>query len=158
MHLFYNALFHELLLIIIVGNAQAVNVFLDTSNVYYDKSFDVNITVDPQGSAIAGVQTDVIFDNTTLELISIKKGNLLNQSTNAFFTVVSQNNTHISNIIGVVLGNTSITGSDVFAILTFKAKNTGEAFVELKNLKISDPNAIKHKPLKCKVCYHETQW
>ncbi len=126
-----------LIILIIAGNAKAVNVSLNSGNVYKDEIFDVDILVNPEDAAIAGIQTDVLFDNTTLTLISVKQGNML-KGKNAYFTVLSQNSTYISNIIGVVLGNASITTKDVFATITFRAKDSGKAFVELRNLKISD--------------------
>ena len=79
--------------------------------------YDVN----SDGVGIAGVQIDVFFDGNTLEPLAVKEGNLLDQN-------------------GAILENSSVIDPDVFTTITFKAKNAGASFIELKNVKISKPS------------------
>ncbi len=128
--------------IILAGaiNARAASVSLNTSStdLYMGQTLDVNVTVDPEGVGIAGVQIDVIFDGSTLEPLAVKEGNLLDQNgANTFFSDLAPESNSISNIVGVILENSSVTTPNVFATITFKAKNAGKSFVELGNVKIS---------------------
>lgn len=130
--------------IIVAGaiNARAASISLNTSSteLYIGQTLDVNVTVDPEGAGIAGVQIDVIFDGSTLEPVAVKEGNLLGQNgANTFFSDLAPGSNSISNIVGVILENSSVTTPNVFAVITFKAKNAGTSFVELRNVKISKP-------------------
>ncbi len=130
--------------IIIAGaiNAQAASVSLNltSAELYTGQTMDVNVIVDPEGASIAGVQIDVFFDGNTLEPVAVKEGGFLNQNgANTFFSDMAPGSNSISNIVGVILGNSSVTNPNVFATITFKAKNAGASFIELKNIKVSNP-------------------
>lgn len=131
--------------IIVAGaiNAQAYSVSLNmtSTELYAGQTFDVNVTVDPEGVGIAGVQIDLIFDGNTLEPLAVKEGDLLDQNgAYTFFSDMAPGSNSISNIVGMILENSSVTTPNVFATITFKAKNAGTSFIELKNVKISKPS------------------
>jgi hypothetical protein len=91
------------------------------------------IIVDPEGVGIAGVQLDVFFDGNTLEPVSVKEGNLLGQNgAYTFFCDMAPESNGISNIVGMILENSSVKDPNVFATITFKAKNAGASFIELR--------------------------
>lgn len=128
--------------IIIAGaiNAQAASVSLNmtSTELYAGQTLDVNVTVDPEGVGIAGVQIDLIFDGNTLEPLAVKEGDLLDQNgAYTFFSDMAPGSNSISNIVGMILENSSVINPNVFATITFKAKNAGTSFIELKNVKIS---------------------
>ncbi len=125
------------------NNAHAASVSLNMTSfeLYTGQTLDVNVTVDPEGVGIAGVQIDVFFDGNTLEPVAVNEGNLLDQNgANTFFSDQAPGSNSIKNIVGVILENSSVMNSNVFAMITFKAKNTGTSFIELKNVKISEPS------------------
>jgi PGF-pre-PGF domain-containing protein len=120
--------------------AQAASVSLNMTSfeLYAGQTLDVNVTVDPEGVGIAGVQIDVFFDGNTLEPVAVKEGNLLDQNgANTFFYDLAPGSNSISNIVGAILENSSVINPNIFATITFKAKNAGTSFIELKNVKIS---------------------
>jgi hypothetical protein len=123
--------------------ARAVDVTLDTlsNELSTGDTLEVKVVVDPQNINIAGVQLDLYFDSNKLQYIpSVKEGNLLKQNgANTFFAVTSPEGNSISNIIGVILENSSVSNKDIFITVTFKAINPGNALLELKNVKISEP-------------------
>ncbi|MDO8724848.1 MAG: cohesin domain-containing protein, partial [Candidatus Methanoperedens sp.] len=123
--------------------AQAASVSLNMTSfeLYAGQTLDVNVTVDPEGVGIAGVQIDVYFDGNTLEPVAVKEGDLLVQNgANTFFSDMAPESNSISNIVGAILENSSVINPDVFATITFKAKNAGTSFIELRNVKISKPS------------------
>lgn len=134
-----------LLTMILAGviNAQAASVSLNMTSfeLYTGQTLDVNVTVDPEGVGIAGVQIDVFFDGNTLEPVAVKEGNLLDlNGANTFFSDLAPGSNSISNIVGAILENSSVINPNIFATITFKAKNAGTSFIELKNVKISKPS------------------
>ena len=134
-----------LFIIIIAGaiNVQAASISLNktSAELYTGQTMYVNVIVDPEGASTAGVQIDVFYDANTLEPVAVKEGNFLNQNgANTFFSDIGPGSNSISNIVGAILGNSSVTTPNVFATITFKTKNAGTSFIELKNVKISKPN------------------
>lgn len=98
--------------------AQAASVSLNMTSfeLYTGQMLDVNVTVDPEGVGIAGVQIDVYFDGNTLEPVAVKEGNLLDQNgANTFFSDLAPGSDSISNIVGAILENSSIINPNVFA-------------------------------------------
>ncbi len=126
----------------IVMNASAADVTLDTTalELYKDQTFDVNISVDPQGEGIAGVQLDLDFDGDKLQVISVKEGNLLNgNGAKTYFAALKPGANSISNIIGFILENSSIVNPGVFAVIRFKSTDAGNSILKLRNVKVSNP-------------------
>jgi len=129
--------------IIIAGacTARAASISLNTATsteLYAGQTLDVNVSVDPEGVGIAGVQIDLIFDGNTLEPLAVKEGDLLDQNgAYTFFSDMAPGSNSISNIVGLILENSSVINPNVFATMTFKAKSAGTSFIELKNVKIS---------------------
>lgn len=121
--------------------AASVSLNMTSYELYEGQTLDVNVTVDPEDVSIAGVQIDVFFDGNTLETMAIKEGNLLNQNgANTFFSDLAPGDNSISNIVGAILENSSVMDPAIFATITFKAKNAGTSFIELRNVKISKPS------------------
>ena len=59
---------------------------------------------------------------------------------NTFFSDQAPGSNSISNITGLILENSSVKNPNIFATITFNAKNAGTSYIELQNIKISDPN------------------
>lgn len=140
------------LFIIITGsfNAQAASISLNISllNVYAGQTFDVNVTVDPQGTAIAGAQLNITFNKSIINVNSITEGNLFKQNgANTFFSNGTINNSlgTVINIYGAILNTTgvpkNVSTQGTFIIINATAIGALDtAWINLTNVKIVDSN------------------
>ena len=137
------------LFIIIAGsfNAQAASVPLNISfNVNSGQTFDVAVTVDPLGTAIAGVQMNIAFNKSTIIVNNIMEGDLLKKNgASTFFNsgVINNMSGTVQNIYGAIVGQNSVSTPGTFIIINATAIGTsGTYWINLSNLKISDPNGV----------------
>jgi len=113
------------------------------------KTFSIEITVDPaDGVAVAGVQCDLLFNASLLEVVSVEKGDLFNGHQTYFMPG------NIDNINGKITGiadaalDGQATDKGSFAIITFKVKgNQGISYLNLTNVIVGDVNA-QNVPIK----------
>ncbi|MGP8323184.1 MAG: cohesin domain-containing protein [Methanosarcinaceae archaeon] len=131
------------------ASAQAAQVHVepDFQTVLTGENFTVNITVYPEGSEeIFGIQYDLYFNNTLLNVTSQTKGSFLSHDgaiTNVF--VNKFNNTlgmteYGETRTGVVYG---VTIPGILATITFQAiaEVDGISEIRLDKIKISDPDS-----------------
>lgn len=107
--------------------------------------FTVNITVNPKGNEIMGVQYILYFDNALLNVVDQNKGTFL--SHDGVGTSVYKN--EINNTLGIVKYGEArssvdygVTNSGILASITFQAiAEQGVSELHLKDVKVSDPAA-----------------
>lgn len=107
--------------------------------------FGVNITVDPAGSEVMGVQYTLYFDNVLLHAIDQTRGTFLSQD-GASATVYKNT---INSTIGTVEYSEARTGVDygvidpgVLATIRFEVLGeSGTCELRLDRVKVTDPNA-----------------
>ncbi len=133
-------------LILITGQTYAAEVAVipSTQIVTPGSDFDMNISFDPQGTAIAGAQLDIAFDMSLIRVNSITEGNLFTQGgASTFFNGGTIDNTAgtVINIFDAIIGRKNVSTQGNFIIINATAIGTsGIAAVNLSNVKISDPD------------------
>ncbi len=134
-------------LIFLVGQASAADVIVipSTKTVIQGQTFNLNISIDPMGTAIAGAQLNIEFNKTMLNVNSIKEGNLFKQNgASTFFNNGTINNSlgTVLNTFNVILGHFNVSTPETFITINFTAlSSSGQSGINLSNVKISDPNA-----------------
>ena len=135
-------------LILITGQVFAAEVALDpaTKIVTQGETFNVNITIDPMGTRIAGAQANIGFNSSLFRVNTISEGNLFTRNgTNTFFNAGTINNSTGTaiNIFDSIIGNRNVTTRGTFIIINVTAIGiTGTSGFDLSNVKISDPNGL----------------
>ena len=135
-------------LILITGQVFAAEVALDpaTKIVTQGETFNVNITIDPMGTRIAGAQANIGFNSSLFRVNTISEGNLFTRNgTNTFFNAGTINNSigTAINIFDSIIGNRNVTTRGTFIIINVTAIGiTGTSGFDLSNVKISDPNGL----------------
>ncbi|MCD6572776.1 MAG: hypothetical protein J7K95_01610, partial [Thermoplasmata archaeon] len=119
-----------------------VNITPCWQQVNVNDTFTVNVTINPS-VAITGVQCDLFFNASLLEVIDVQQGNLFN-GYDTFFNNGSIDNINgkINDIYGAIIvpgGNVSNYGT--FAKITFRAKKEGVAYLNLSDVMVGDVNA-----------------
>lgn len=133
-------------MILITGQTHAAEVAVipSTQIVTPGSDFDMNISFDPQGTAIAGAQLDIAFDMSGIRVNSIIEGNLFTQGgANTFFNGGTINNTagSVINIFDAIIGRKNVSTQGNFIIVNATAIGvSGITPINLSNVKISDPN------------------
>jgi Cohesin domain. len=134
------------LFILVFGcfNSTATYVTLEPSTqiVTSGDDFTVDVLINPD-KGIAGLQFDIEFDNSKIQVDKVSKGGFLDSSGTPSFTNygnIDNNAGIVSDIYGVVLGPSSILKSGSFASITMTAKEqaTSTSTICLKNVIISD--------------------
>ena len=134
------------LIIFGLSMATEANIIKVESSHNYWKSGEnitVNLIIIPS-QPIAGVQCNVVFNNSILDAIEVINGGLFDLWANDMvenFTVIDTENGTIKNI--VAFSSTPINEGGVFATIIFQAKKEGAAFVEPADVVISDENGSK---------------
>jgi len=135
-------------LILIIGQANAAEVAVIPSSqiITPGSTFSMNVSIDPQGTAIAGAQLNIAFNNSLIRVNNITEGNLFKQSgANTFFYEGTINNSTgtVINIFNAIIGKNNISTQGTFIIINATSIGTsGITGVNLSNVKISDPNGI----------------
>lgn len=139
-------------IILITGQAFAaqVTVYPQTRIAGQMETFDVNITINPRGTAIAGAQLNIGFDPSLFRVNSITEGNLFNQNgAKTFFNSGTIDNSAgtVINIFDAIIGNSNVSTQGTFIIINATAIGiTGTSGINLSNVKISDPNGLPVMP------------
>ncbi len=135
-------------LILITAQAFAAEVALDpaTKIVSQGQTFNLNVTIDPIGTRIAGAQANIGFNSSLFRVNNISEGDLFNRNgTNTFFNAGTTNNSAGTaiNIFNAIIGNRNVTTSGTFIIINVTAIGiTGTSGFDLSNVKISDTNGL----------------
>ena len=118
-----------------------VSVFPSSQTVSQGETFTVAIFVEPDRD-IAGVQFSLKFNGSLISVKTVSEGELLKKSgLNTFFNEGKINNEEgiISDVYGCILGKGNVSESGYFALINATALSPGTSYIELKNVKICDP-------------------
>jgi hypothetical protein len=132
--------------IFLVGQASAADVIVipSTMTVFQGETFNLNILIDPKGTAIAGTHLNIRFNKSVININSIIEGNLFKQNrANTFFNSGTINNSlgTVVSIYNMVLGPYSVSTSGTFIIINATAVGvSGASGINLSNVMVSDPN------------------
>jgi hypothetical protein len=142
----YKFYFFIITLSLLIGQASAAEVTVIPLNksVSQGQTFNLNISIDPRGSAIAGAQLNIGFDKSIININSIIEGNLFKQNgANTFFNNGTTNNSlgAVISIFDVILGPYSVSTPGTFIIINATAIGvSGTSGINLSNVMVSNPN------------------
>lgn len=134
-----------LALILITGKAFAADVVVTPSNntVIQGQTFDLNISIDPLGTAIAGAQLNIEFNKSIISINSITEGDLFKQNgAGTFFNngTISNSLGTVINIFDAIIGPANVSTPGTFIIINVTATgSSGTCGINLSNVIISDP-------------------
>ncbi len=135
-----------------------VNVTTSKSIVNVSESFFINITVNPQGGNITGMQTNLEFDETMIRVDNVSEGNLFNQNgaVTTFSPGTINNNTGLVQNIWTVITDAgkAVNQSGTFVTISATAISAGQSGLNFTNLSIS--NVIIANPASQSVPYNAT--
>jgi hypothetical protein len=121
-----------------------VIVTTPTTRVIQGQTFDLNISIDPRGTAIAGAQLNIGFNNSVIKINNIKEGNLFKKNgANTFFNSGTINNSlgTAVRIYDMILGPYSVYTPGTFIIINATAVSVSDiSGINLSNVIVSDPN------------------
>lgn len=133
-----------LALVLLIPGTLAVDVNSSNKIVAPGQSFDLNVSIDPLGTPIAGAQLNFAFNKSILKINSVTEGNLFNQNgAITFFSGGNINNSAgtVINIFNAIIGKYNVTTRGTFIIINITATgSTGISGINLSNVKISDPS------------------
>ncbi len=135
-----------------------VNVTVSKATVNVSENFFINITVDPQGGNIIGMQSNLEFDETMIRVNNVSEGNLFNQNgaVTAFSSGTINNNTGLIENTWTVITDAgkAVNQSGTFVIINATAIAVGQSGLNLVNLTIS--NVIIADPVSQSVPFNLT--
>src|SRR3990172_3304088 len=109
------------------------------------ETFELNITIDPEGTAIAGAQLNIAFDTSNIRINKITEGNFLKQNgSSTFFSegIINNSTGTVLNIFGVVLGRINVSSTGTFVVINATAIGiSGTSGINLSNVKLSNSDA-----------------
>jgi len=128
-------------------NSAAAGVTLEPSTQMptTGESFTVDVFVTP-GTPIRGLQFDLQFDSSKLQIESVSEGILLSQNGDSIFFNdgnIDNNAGILSDVYGLILGrSSSILEPESFASITMSVKEqaTSTSTISLKNVIMADPS------------------
>ena|SRR4030067_239094 len=129
---------------LLIGHVSAATVAVipSSKSVSQGQTFDLNVSFDSRGTAIAGAQLNIEFNKTMLNVNSIKEGNLFKQTgASTFFNNGAINNSRgtVSNTFSAILGHFNVSTPGTYIIINFTALgSSGQSGINLSNVKISD--------------------
>jgi len=130
-------------LLITQVSAAEVKVIPSNDTVAPGEIFNLNVSIDPSGTAIAGVQMEIEFNNSMLDINNIIEGDIFkNEGTGTFFNRDITNNSTISliKIYSAILGKYNVSAPGTFIMINFTATGSqGRAGINLSNVKIVNP-------------------
>ncbi len=143
-----NVIFRIFLLsvIFLVGHASAADVFVtpSTNTVIQGETFNLNVSIDPRGTAIAGAQLNIEYNKSVIKINNIIEGNLFKQNgANTFFNKGSINNSlgMVVSIYDMILCPYSVSTQGTFITINATAVGvSGTSGINLSKVMLSDPN------------------
>ncbi len=132
--------------LLMIGQAQAAEVAVIPSNqiITPGATLGLNVSIDPQGTAIAGAQLDIVFNQSFIRVNSIIEGDLFKQNgANTFFSsgIINNSTGTVKNIFNTIIGKKNVTSQENFIIINITAIGTsGTSAINLSNVRISDPS------------------
>ncbi|HWQ96274.1 MAG TPA: putative Ig domain-containing protein, partial [Candidatus Methylomirabilis sp.] len=109
------------------------------------KTFELSITIDPKGDAIAGAQLNIAFDKSNIRINKITEGDIFKQNnTDTFFSegVINNSTGTVINIFGVVIGRTNTSNPGTFIVINATPiGSAGTSGINLSNVRLSNSDA-----------------
>lgn len=134
-------------LALLIGQASAAEMTVIPSAriVTQGETFYLNISIDPQGFAIAGAQVNIAFDKTLIKVNEITEGSLFKQNgiKTTFFNsgIINNSSGTVINIFDAILGRANVSTPGTFIVINMTAIGSyGMSGINLSNAKISDPD------------------
>jgi hypothetical protein len=110
-------------------------------NVEENEEFTLDITIESDVN-VSGAETQLVYDPTLIEVISITEGNFFKQEgASTMFSKGTIDNElgTVNGIYSVVMGDDMMLEKDVFATITLQAKdNSGLTDLEMQNVVITN--------------------
>jgi len=137
-----------LIMAFIIGSSSAAYVTVFPSNQTFapGENFELAVPIDPMGAYIAGAKLSLAFNRDLLKVNTISQGNLLKQNgANTFFNsgVVNNSEGTVTNIFGIILGNTNVSNPGTFILINLTVINSsGSSGINLSNVEICDPKGF----------------
>ena len=131
---------------ITVNNPVNVAVSPSSKIVIQGQTFNLNIMMDPQGTAISGAQMNITFNKSVLTVNSITEGNIFKQNgANTLFNngVINNSLGTVTNVYTTIIGSNNISAQGTFITINLTAiGSSGISGISLSNIMVSDPNGI----------------
>ncbi|WP_167879539.1 PGF-pre-PGF domain-containing protein [Methanococcoides sp. NM1] len=105
-------------------------------------TFTISVFVSPD-RPIAGMQFDLIFDRSLVNVRSVTEGDLLNQKgAFVFFDSgnIANSQGRVDSVYGLLIDKTTVTSSGTFAIISLSSIDSGVCNFKLSNVVVSDSN------------------
>lgn len=119
---------------------QKVIVTVSNPNAIHGKEFSFTVSVDPQGTEIAGAQMAILFDNSEININGISEADFFKQNgRSTFFNSGTIDNPlgRVVNISGAIIGQYNVSTSGTFITVNAVSNGkTGTFPVNLSNVKI----------------------
>ena len=134
------------LFVLLIGQATAANVHIISKTVNPGETFDLIVSIEPNGTAISGGQLNLAFNNSIININSISEGNLFKQKgASTFFNsgIINNSSGTVVNIFGVIIGPNNVSNSGSFIIINATAVgSTGTSLISLYNVIICNPEGV----------------
>lgn len=142
-----------ILLGVFIGNsgtaaAEPALVYVSPENISLlpGQSVDINITVDPYGNPLAGMQANIEYNPSLIRVNNITEGGLFSQGgLSTFFNNGTVNNTTgmVVNSFDAILGAHNIISIERYIIINITAIGSpGTSYFLLSNVKIASPESL----------------
>jgi len=130
---------------IYVNNNVNISVSPSSKKVNQGQTFDLNIIINPQGTAISGAQMTLAFNKSIVNVNSITEGNIFKQNgANTLFNsgVINNSLGTVTNIYTAIIGANNISTQGTFIAINVTAiGSSGTSGINLSKIIVSDPTA-----------------
>ncbi len=129
-------------LVLLIPSSSAADVTSSSKIVAPGQSFDLNVTINPLGTPIAGAQLDLSFNRSILRINSVTEGPLFKQKGDSTFFnggIINNSAGNVVNIFDAIIGRSNVTTPGTFIIINMTAiGSSGTLWINLSNVKISN--------------------
>ncbi len=122
--------------------ASVISVVPQSQNANQGGTFSVNVTVDPAGISVNGVQINLKFDPNVVQLNSVDIGDFLGSDPLKFSNIIDNTNGNLALAYTIQAGNPVVTTPGTFATLNFQAKAAGTSTLDLTMAALSGADGI----------------
>jgi hypothetical protein len=119
--------------------ASKVSLQPSSKSVYAGENITLNVVVTPD-TQISGIQFDLEYDGSLLQVAGVTEGNLFSQSgQSTLFSPGQTGNGTLKNVYGCILGSSSVSTPGTFATITLASNSgvKGTSQFYLKNVTVS---------------------
>lgn len=122
---------------------QRAIVTVSNTKVKRGKAYSFTVSIDPQGTEMAGAQTNILFNNSAINVNSVSEGDFFKQTgRSTFFNggTIDNPQGRVVNIFNAILGHYNVSTPGTF--ITVDAVSTGKTGtfqINLSNVKIASP-------------------